>query len=92
MVGLGSGREMSKKNSKKVEHYRQCRLRKKIAEETYSTDTAWIPERFAKVNKYIKIKKDPGVWQVVKVFGRKKAEDIEAQEMDYKKQRKVSDV
>lgn len=58
---------------------------------------AWIPEKFAKVGKYIKIKKDDmweDGWKVTGVSDGvvKTAEEANAQSQLYKKTRKASDI
>jgi hypothetical protein len=78
--------------SKKTKYYCQCRFECKTSDDSCLIDVAWIPEKFAKVNKLIRRKGHSGIWKVTNVFKRMKSEDIEANEMDYKKQRKVSDV
>ena len=51
-------------------NYRQCKFRKKIKSATIET-TYWIPEKFAKLGKYVKLKNSDGVfidgWEVVHV-------------------------
>jgi hypothetical protein len=55
----------------------------------------WIPEKFAKIGKYIKIKEndiwDNG-WEVIEVWAKKELDSIEDKERDFLKQRKASDV
>lgn len=74
--------------------YCWCELQKKVNDGT-KIDMAWIPERFAQINKIVKIKKDGGWdegWEVTYVGPRQLASIVENQERDYLKQRKVSDI
>ena len=78
-----------------MKYYCQCKLRKKLDEDRYQIDVGWIPDKFAKIGRCLKIKRD-GVWdegwEVIEVGSRKEIEDVEAGERDFLKQRKVSDV
>lgn len=75
-------------------YYVQCYMRCAI-NYGHKIDVAWIPEKFAKKGKWLKIKQD-GVWedgwQVMAVFSKKRASDVERSERDYLKQRSTSDV
>lgn len=46
--------------SKKV-YYRQCKMRKKHSETSYSEQVSYIPEEFAVMNKVLKLKEN-GEW------------------------------
>ena len=75
--------------------YVQCRLRKDTSENSYRLDEVWIPEKFAVMNKFIKVKVDGKMedgWEVIFVGIRKEAKLVEDKERDYLKQRKASDV
>lgn len=75
--------------------YVQCELKKQISEDVYKLDMAWIPEKFAILNNIIKIKKDgkwDSGWKVIYIGAKMKAEIVEANERDYLKQRKASDI
>lgn len=71
--------------------YRQC---------TYKCGnkqgTSWLPENLAKVGKQIyfgkKTDKPSEMWTIVAVYGREKESYLISCEMDYKNQRKVSDI
>ena len=53
------GRQLLLNNfMKKETYYIQCALKRKD-----SHHTAWIPEKFANLNKFIKIKKDDDTWE-----------------------------
>lgn len=79
-----------------TKYYRQCSMRRKIAEDIYKLHVAWIPDKHAKVGKYIKIKLDDGTWEdgweITAVWTKKDAKFVEDGERDYKKQRKASDI
>lgn len=81
--------------SKKEVWYVQCRFETKTSEGT-KVDTAWIPEKFAKVGKKIYLgKKRPNpeeLWRVTHTFDRKPASWLFKHEMDFKHQRKASDI
>ena len=78
---------------KKETNYMQCALQRKD-----SHHMAWIPEKFAVVGKFIKIKNDDDTWQDGwEVMGvadgtKKTAKEADAQSQLYKKTRKASDV
>jgi hypothetical protein len=81
-------------SSKKDPWYRQCKF--KTVEPPIKIDTAWIPEKFAKVGKKVYFgdkRPDPEpIWVVIEVYARKPESYVVARQMDYKHQRKVSDV
>jgi len=64
----------------------QCKLQRGI-EFQYS----WIPQKFAKVGKIIKLKDDDG-WKVVEVFSTMDSKEVQKRSTDYRYQRKVSDI
>jgi len=71
-------------------------MRKKLSENSHKIRVAWIPERYAKIGKYIKLKIENDVledgWEVISADSKTKAEEIELCSRDYLKQRKASDV
>ena len=78
---------------KKDVNYIQCALKR-----NNSNHMAWIPEAFANVGKFIKIKLDDDNWQdgweVVGACGdvKKNSEEANAASQLYKKTRKASDI
>ena len=52
---------------------------------------SWLPEKFAKVGKYVKLKDDDG-WKVVEVFSIMDSKKVQERSIDYRNQRKVSDI
>lgn len=66
--------------------HRQCMLTKGT-----KGQMLWIPEKFAIVGKYIKLKGDDG-WRVVKVYTKKPSREITKRQQDYLRQRKASDI
>lgn len=73
-----------------MEHYRQCKLKRG---NTYQT--SWIPEKFAKQNKYVKLKTNGewiDGWQVVHVGARMDEASALKNSQNYKHQRKASDI
>lgn len=79
----------------KQQWYRQCKF-EAPTELGKKVETAWIPEKFAKVGKRIYIgEKRPNpepIWTVTHVYARRTAEWVNAHAMDHKNQRKVSDI
>lgn len=71
-------------------YYKQCTLKRGT-----EGDTRWIPEKFAKVDQYIKVKRD-GVeedgWQVLSVGARRDGQYIMEHERNYLTQREASDI
>ncbi len=69
----------------KTVFYRQCFLKR-----GRWTQTAWLPERFAKAGGYVRLHDSDG-WNVVSAGDeRRKMEDIHSQQ--YKKHRKETDI
>jgi hypothetical protein len=53
---------------------------------------SWIPERYAKKGKYLKLKGEDG-WKVVSVSNLRMPEDlVKERSQDYKHQREASDI
>ena len=75
--------------------YRQCKLRKIIADIYYET-TSFIPEPFCKVGKTLKLKDDNGVWDdgwVVISAGEQTSDRlVELISQAYRKSRKTTDI
>lgn len=67
-------------------YYRQCILKKGD-----TSQIAWIPEMYASLGNYVKLKEDDG-WQIIEVGSRLAAPDMNEQSQDYKHQRKASDI
>ena len=82
--------------SKKDPWYRQCKYRK--IDPPHRIGVSWIPEKLAKVGKriYFGRKAVPGekreLWEVMEVWARKRESEVVERQMDYKHQRKQSDV
>jgi len=71
-------------------YYRQCKLQR-----GNGIKVAWIPEEFAHIKKYIKIKEEDkwvDGWQVVEVGIRQTEDHVLGHERDYVHQREVSDI
>ena len=69
--------------------YRQCILRRGT-----TRTTSWIPEKFARQGKYIKLKETDGWkdgWLVMEVGARMSEDQVRERSQDYKHQRKASD-
>jgi len=67
-------------------NHRQCKLQKGI-----TFQYSWIPEKFAKVGNYVRLKDDDG-WKVVEVFSTMDSKKVQERSIDYRNQRKVSDI
>ncbi len=68
----------------------QCQLQRGTKHQT-----SWIPEEFAKLGKYIKVKEDgkwEDGWQVKSLGERKMASYVLEWSQDYKHQREASDI
>jgi len=53
----------------KIRYYKQCKLSRQT-KDCYLIETAWIPEKFAKKNKYLKLKqkgKWSNGWKVISI-------------------------
>ena len=71
----------------KSDAWKQCKMTKGT-----SSQTAWIPKKFAVVGKYIRIKNDNG-WEVKEVYDVEMPEvTITARSRDYLHTRDVSDI
>lgn len=64
----------------------QCKLKRG---DTYQV--SWIPEKYAKVGKYLKLKDDDG-WEVIIVGSKKDSKEVQRRSVDYRHQRKASDI
>jgi hypothetical protein len=79
---------------KKKVLYCQCKLTKG----PFRT-TSWIPQKYAKKGKYVKLKREDATgirkwdngWLVVEVGSKMKEEEVMVRSQDYKHQRKASD-
>ena len=73
------------------ETHTQCKLRRLDAEQV-----TWLPTKFARKGKFVKLKSDDGTWQdgweVVEVWGTRPSEEVLEHERDYLKQREASDI
>lgn len=68
------------------ESFRQCELHKGSL-----VRVAWIPSKFAKVGKIVRLHDDDG-WRVVKVTSKMSSDFIRNREYDYRYQRRASDI
>jgi len=68
-------------------NYKQCLM---VKNGMYQI--SWLPERFAKTGKFLKLKEDDG-WEVKEVYGPELDEAIvNERSRDYRKQREASDI
>ena len=77
-----------------MEYSRQCYLEKKEQDEL-RCQVSWIPEKFAKMGKVLKLlDNDNWVdgWRIVGVGARKLSKEVSERSQDYKKQRPASDI
>jgi hypothetical protein len=74
----------------------QCDLSKLVENGGVSVTTSWLPERFAKVGRYVKLKRDDDSWedgwQVVSTGARMKESILRDRSQDYKRTRQASDI
>jgi hypothetical protein len=77
-------------------YYRQCTMRRDDPAGFHQRCVSWIPERFAKVGKYLKLKNDDDTWtdgwKVQEVGDRKDHKAVASAEQAHKKQRANSDI
>lgn len=64
----------------------QCKLKK-----GNKYQISWIPEKYSKVGKFLKILDENG-WEVIEVNSKMDSKKIQERSVDYKNQRKVSDI
>ena len=73
------------------QYYKWCHLTRDLSLGVSEHDFAWIPERYAVVDKYLNVRGQEG-WRVVYVGHRLEKEKAEARERDYIHQREMSDI
>ena len=64
----------------------QCTLQKQN-----TSQTAWIPSKFAQKGKFVKIKDDNG-WEVTSTGATRSYSEMNKRSQDYKKTRSASDI
>lgn len=64
----------------------QCKLKK-----GNRYQVSWIPEKYANLRKFLKLNDDDG-WEVINVYSRMDSRKVQERSIDYKNQRKVSDI
>lgn len=69
--------------------HRQCVMEKALPSGVMVT-IGWIPEEFAVIGKFLRLKDDDG-WQVKQIGARKGSKEVGERSRDHKKQRKASD-
>jgi hypothetical protein len=72
--------------------YIQCELIREKGIGIISKITTYLPEKFAKKDKIIKLIALNGTWRVNKIFSALDEKYCNERSQDYKKQRKASDV
>jgi len=77
-------------------NYVQCKLQRDLPEGGTHQHVAWIPEKYAKFDKVLRIKNDLGEWKdgwrVIETWSTRTAEHVERHERDWARQRLASDV
>jgi hypothetical protein len=77
---------------KPTDNHVQCKLRRVNGVIT----TSWLPQKYAVVGKFLKLKNDEGEWEngweVTATFAIKSTTEVLARGQDYKHQRKASDI
>ena len=71
-------------------YYTQCKMEKK-KQGCIITQTSWIPSKFAKMGKYLRLKDEDG-WQVVGVYTSLSMKDVKNAERNHKHHRKATDI
>jgi len=58
--------------------------------------TTWLPQKYAKAGKFLKLKNDHGEWEngweVIKTFAVQPTPEVKKNEQDYRHQREASDI
>lgn len=78
-----------------MEYSRQCILEKPLTKEGVLRQVSWIPEAFAKIGKFLRLRENDvweNGWQVVQVGGRQSKQERIDRGNDHKKQRRASDI
>jgi len=74
----------------------QCELEKKTETGSVTKTVTWIPECYAKVGRYIKLKDNEGLWEdgwrVVCTGSKMIASTLTERSQDFKRTRKASDI
>jgi len=77
-------------------NYVQCKLQRNLPDGGTHQHVAWLPENFATLNKFLKLKNDLGDWedgwQVIETWGTRTVEHVERQERVWAHQRSVTDI
>lgn len=83
-------------NKKSAETYTQCHLEKAVLGGKRLLETAFIPTRYAKLGKFLKLKQEDGIWnngwKVTFVGQTLSADIVESNERDYLRTREASDI
>ncbi len=66
--------------------FKQCKLQR-----GNTFETAFIPDKFAKVGAYLKLKKVDG-WKVIEVFSPRTGQEVNERSRDHLKTRNASDI
>jgi len=72
------------------ENKRQCMFRKGL-----TRHTAWIPDKFAVLGKFVKIKKDnvwEDGWEIIAIYAKMTAKECGLSSQEYKHHRKQTDI
>lgn len=71
-------------------NYVQCKLQRGLVRQT-----SWIPDKFAKVGKYLELKEDgewENGWEVISTYGTKPEKQVIRDRDKWRSQRKYSDI
>jgi hypothetical protein len=93
-IGFAGSSPASRVKEKVMEWVRQCTLERKT-DTGLEVQVSWIPEIFAKVGKFLKLKENDvweNGWKVALVGGRQTREDRTERYNDFKRQSKGSDM
>ena len=77
-------------------NYVQCKVQRNVPGGGTRQHVAWIPEKFARLDKIMRIKNDLDEWEdgwrVIETWGTRTAADVERHERDWARQRLASDI
>ena len=73
----------------------QCTLQKKSENNSITSQVSWLPEKYAVVGKFLKLKTNEewvDNWEVIGKGAKKLTKDVIKEEQNYKKMRNVTDI
>ena len=79
-----------------MNYHKQCLLNKNELDGSVIQTTAYLPESFAKVGKWVILQQNDGHWdtgwRIIEVYDRMESDYLMERSSDYKRTRKASDI